>query len=121
MSEAKWYLRTQDETFGPETEEKLVEWARMGRIQPGQEVSDALSSYQPAIRKQESREKEVEQLQTALSKTEDLFKYTNSTTYLEKLTAQQSLLNAQLSLISDKYARVQAAISLYQALGGGRN
>ena len=40
MGEAKWYLRTQDETFGPETEEKLVEWARMGRIQPGQEVSD---------------------------------------------------------------------------------
>ena len=40
MGEAKWYLRTQDETFGPETQEKLVEWARMGRIQPGQEVSD---------------------------------------------------------------------------------
>ena len=40
MSESKWYLRTQDETFGPETEERLVEWARMGRIQPGQEVSD---------------------------------------------------------------------------------
>ena len=40
MSEAKWYLRTQDETFGPESEEKLVEWARMGRIQPGQEVSE---------------------------------------------------------------------------------
>ena len=40
MSECKWYLRTQDETFGPETQEKLVEWARLGRIQPGQEVSD---------------------------------------------------------------------------------
>ena len=40
MSEAKWYLRTQDETFGPETEAKLVEWARLGRIQPGQEVSE---------------------------------------------------------------------------------
>lgn len=39
-SETKWFLRTQDETFGPETEEKLVEWARMGRIQPGQEVSE---------------------------------------------------------------------------------
>jgi len=37
---AKWYLRTQDETFGPETEEKLVAWAKMGRIQPGQELSD---------------------------------------------------------------------------------
>ena len=40
MSEAKWYLRTQDETFGPETEGKLVEWAKLGRIQPGQEISD---------------------------------------------------------------------------------
>lgn len=40
MGEARWYLRTQDETFGPETQEKLVEWARMGRIQPGQEISD---------------------------------------------------------------------------------
>ena len=40
MDEAKWYLRTMDETFGPETEEKLVSWAKMGRIQPGQEISD---------------------------------------------------------------------------------
>lgn len=42
MSEntAIWYLRTQDETFGPETREKLIEWAQMGRILPGQSVSD---------------------------------------------------------------------------------
>lgn len=39
MSEATWYLRTQDETFGPETAARLVEWAKLGRIQPGQEVS----------------------------------------------------------------------------------
>ena len=40
MSElTKWYLRTQDETFGPETQEKLISWARLGRIQPGQEIS----------------------------------------------------------------------------------
>ena len=38
--EKKWYLRTQDETFGPETEAQLVEWAKLGRILPGQEVSD---------------------------------------------------------------------------------
>ena len=37
---SQWYLRTQDETFGPESESKLVEWARLGRIQPGQEISD---------------------------------------------------------------------------------
>jgi hypothetical protein len=35
----QWYLRTQDDVFGPETRERLLEWARMGRIQPGQEVS----------------------------------------------------------------------------------
>lgn len=40
MSEATWYLRTQDETFGPESAARLVEWAKMGRIQPGQEVSE---------------------------------------------------------------------------------
>lgn len=37
--EKKWYLRTQDDTFGPETGEGLLAWAKMGRIQPGQEVS----------------------------------------------------------------------------------
>ena len=40
MDEAKWYLRTLDETFGPETQAQLVAWARVGRIQPGQEISD---------------------------------------------------------------------------------
>jgi len=40
MNEAKWTLRTQDETFGPVTCAQLIEWARLGRIQPGQEVSD---------------------------------------------------------------------------------
>ena len=35
-----WYLRTQEDTFGPESRERLVEWAERGRIQPGQEISD---------------------------------------------------------------------------------
>lgn len=38
--DSRWYLRTPDETFGPETRERLVEWARLGRIQPGQEISE---------------------------------------------------------------------------------
>ena len=48
MSE-KWYLRTQDDTFGPETRERLLEWAKMGRIQPGQEVSPDGETWQPAV------------------------------------------------------------------------
>ena len=39
MNEAVWYLKTQNETFGPETQARLEEWARLGRIQPGQQVS----------------------------------------------------------------------------------
>ena len=44
----KWYLRTQDDTFGPETRERLLEWARMGRIQPGQEISSDGENWSPA-------------------------------------------------------------------------
>jgi len=40
MNESLWYLRTQDEIFGPEPMARLVEWARLGKILPGQEVSD---------------------------------------------------------------------------------
>jgi hypothetical protein len=41
MTDAKiWYLRTQDETFGPETKATLIGWAKLGRIMPGQEISD---------------------------------------------------------------------------------
>ncbi len=47
MSE-NWYLRTQDDTFGPETKERLLEWAKMGRIQPGQEISDDGENWRPA-------------------------------------------------------------------------
>ncbi len=45
----KWYLRTQDDTFGPETKERLIEWAKMGRIQPGQEISSDGANWQPAV------------------------------------------------------------------------
>ena len=45
----KWYLRTQDDTFGPETKDRLIEWARMGRIQPGQDVSEDGENWRPAV------------------------------------------------------------------------
>lgn len=44
----QWWLRTQDETFGPETRARLIEWAQMGRIQPGQEISDDGETWRPA-------------------------------------------------------------------------
>ena len=44
----QWYLRTQDETFGPESKNRLLEWARLGRIQPGQEISSDGETWTPA-------------------------------------------------------------------------
>lgn len=93
---------------------------RTALLTAGQEVSNALSSYQTAIKQQENREKEVAEMEKALDYVNALFQHSNTTTYLETLTAQQSLLQSQLSLINDKYTKVQSAISLYQALGGGR-
>ena len=43
-----------------------------------------------------------------------------NTTYLEVLTAQQSLLNAQLTQVANRFTEIQGVINLYQALGGGR-
>lgn len=89
-------------------------------LNAGQEVSDALGSYQAAITQAATRELQVQSLRKSLEDTELLFLHDPNTTYLAKLTAQQSLLQAELSLVSDRFDKVQAAISLYQALGGGR-
>ena len=40
--------------------------------------------------------------------------------YTSIITAQQSLLSAQLNEVSDTFQRMQAVINLYSALGGGR-
>ena len=89
-------------------------------ISAGQEVSNALAQYQAAAQQEEACKHQVAELTTALDNTKMLFQHSASTTYLETLTAQQSLIQAQLTLISDKFDKVQAAINLYQALGGGR-
>lgn len=44
----QWWLRAQDEVFGPVTRDNLLEWAQMGRIQPGQDVSEDGESWMPA-------------------------------------------------------------------------
>ena len=88
-------------------------------LNAGEEVSNALFLYQTAIQTSESREKQVEALTKTRDNTIELFNLGTST-YLEKLTAEQSLLSARLSLISDELTKMQADVNLYQALGGGR-
>ncbi|MDE6460682.1 MAG: TolC family protein [Paramuribaculum sp.] len=85
------------------------------------EVSDALTAYQKNIEKSTYLTQQVESLKKSVEITEELLHYgTQYTTYLEVLTAQQSLLQSQLSVISCNRARAAAVINLYQSLGGGR-
>ncbi len=85
------------------------------------EVSDALTVYQKSLEKSGFLAEQVQNLEKSVEYTQDLLLYsTGSTTYLEVLTAQQSLLSSQISQINCDLARANAVINLYQSLGGGR-
>ncbi|KAA6438546.1 TolC family protein [Dyadobacter flavalbus] len=85
----------------------------------GQEVSNALYSYQMAVEKAESRQQQTAELEKAVSFTKELLRYTSNTNYTDMLTAEQNLLSAQLNGVSDRLQQLQAVVQLYRALGGG--
>lgn len=87
-------------------------------LQAGSEVSNALVLYNSSAEKSELEGKQIETLKKNVEHTQMLFKSSGSS-YLEVITAQQSLLNAQLSKIADDFYKMQAVVNLYQALGGG--
>lgn len=88
-------------------------------LNAGSEVSNALYKYQAAEEKCVERKQQIQSLNHFVAQTQQLMKL-GSSTYLEVLTAQQSLLRANLLDVQDRFERFQAVISLYQALGGGR-
>lgn len=88
-------------------------------LNAGVEVNDALTSYQTARNKTELYDKQVTSLQKALKSTTLLMEYGNRT-YLEVLTARQTLLSAELSRTANRFAEIQSVVTLYQALGGGQ-
>ena len=89
-------------------------------LNAGAEVNNALTQCQSARAKTDLRTQQIEALERAVESTELLMKH-GSTTYLEVLTAQQSLLSAQLNQIADRFDEIQGIVNLYQALGGGRD
>ncbi len=85
------------------------------------EVSDALTVYEKSLEKSVYLDHQVEDLSKAVDMTQDLFTYsTGSVDYLQVITAQQSLLGAQISRISCAQNANLAVINLYQSMGGGR-
>ncbi|MCS3064114.1 TolC family protein [Parabacteroides distasonis] len=88
-------------------------------LNAGTEVNDALVQYHTARDKAVYFEKQIESLERAYKSTSLLMQH-GTTTYLEVLTAQQGLLNAQLTQVANRFTEIQGVINLYQALGGGR-
>lgn len=89
-------------------------------LDAGNEVNDALTEWQTADGRIAIDHKQIVDLEAATEKTQWLVRY-SSANYLEVLTAQQSLLDARLTLAQDRIGKIQAVIHLYHALGGGRN
>ncbi len=101
-------------------EEKIAQMNYQQTIlEAGKEVSDALHEYDAMSKKLVQDRAQIEQLEKAVAYTSALFQSAQST-YLEILSAQQSLLSAQLTEVADNVQRMQAVVSLYSAIGGGR-
>ena len=88
-------------------------------LSAGKEVNEALTKYQTAHNKAELYKQQIESLSSAAENTALLMKY-GSTNYLEVLVAQQTLLQAQLNQVANRLAEIQGLVTLYNALGGGR-
>lgn len=91
---------------------------RQSLLDAGVEVNNALTMWQTAKKRVELDKKQVLNLQAAVWNTQLLMKHGNAD-YLEVLTAQKNLLQAELTEASDRFDEVQSVINLYQALGGG--
>ena len=88
-------------------------------LKAGNEVSNALVSYNSSAEKGELDGKRVAVLKQNVEDTKKLMESSSNTTYLEVISAQSSLLNAEISEVTDQFNKMQAVVNLYQALGGG--
>ncbi|MBR1768201.1 MAG: TolC family protein [Prevotella sp.] len=85
----------------------------------GNEVSNALVSYNSYADKAELDGKRVAVLKKNVEDTRKLMESSSNTTYLEVISAQSNLLNAEINEVTDQFNKMQSVINLYQALGGG--
>ena len=110
-------IRTQKEVADAQQQQALLEFKR-SLLVAGNEVSNALYSYNQETKKIDYRKLEVEALRNAESNSNELLK-NGFANYLDLLTARQSALNAELNMIDNKLQQLLSIVDLYQALGGG--
>lgn len=98
-------------------EEALINF-RNTLLKAGQEVHNALGSYDSSVKKADLRKQQLDALNKSVDYTKELLNY-GSATYTEVLNAQTSLLSAQLNSVNDRLQQLNAVVTLYRALGGG--
>lgn len=98
-------------------EEALLTF-RQSLLDAGTEVNDALVQWQTARKRIELDRQQAASLKSALKSSELLMKH-SSQNYLEVITARQSLIQAELNIVTDSFDEIQGVINLYHALGGG--
>ena len=88
-------------------------------LKAGNEVSNALVACNSYAEKAELDGKRVEVLKQNVEDTRRLMESSSNTTYLEVISAQSNLLNAEISKVTDDFNKMQSVVNLYQTLGGG--
>ena len=87
-------------------------------LDAGTEANNALIAWQTARKRLDSDKLQIMYLKGAVFNTQLLMK-NGQATYIEVLSAQKNLLQAELTETNDKYIEIQSVITLYHALGGG--
>jgi outer membrane protein TolC len=82
------------------------------------EISTQMNNWSNLSQQFYLKEKEFNVLSTAVQTARDLYVggYAN---YLEVITAQKGVLDAELELVDTRLKMMQAKVDLYRALGGG--
>lgn len=99
-------------------QEEAVVAFRQSLLDAGTEVNNAMAAWQTLNRKVELQERQIGALRQAVSDTEATMRH-GSANYLQVVVARQSLLQAQLDALADRYSRKESVVTLYKALGGG--
>lgn len=110
-------IKTQHEVALAQQEQALLRF-KYSLLVAGKEVSDAMYSIEAAEEKLQIKEKENQAYQLASEYSQELLN-NGFANYLEVLTAQERALSSNLDMISAQNSRLQAIVSLYEALGGG--
>ena len=99
-------------------QEEAVVAFRQSLLDAGTEVNNAMAAWQTLNRKVELQERQIGALRQAVSDTEATMRH-GSANYLQVVVARQSLLQAQLDALADRYSRMESVVTLYKALGDG--